>query len=65
MRVPLDLLLSGGCATSEETEHVWSSTLQLPEDKTFVITDYIIKVELQSTLICQLDRSMVIKQRAV
>lgn len=44
MTVPLDLLLSGGCATSEETEHVWSSTLQLPEDKTFVNTDYIIKI---------------------
>lgn len=46
MTAPLDLLLSGGCATSEETEHVWCSTLQLPEDKTFVNTDYLIKTLL-------------------
>lgn len=47
MTVPLDLLLSGGCATSEVTEHVWRSTLQLPEDTNFVNTDYIIKQLLQ------------------
>lgn len=65
MTVPLDPLLSGGCAISEETEHVWSSTLQLPEDKTFVNIDYIIKILFQSTLNCQLDGSMAKTQRAV
>lgn len=55
MTVPSDLLLSGGGATSEETEHVWNSTLQLPEiNKTFVNIDYIINILLQLTLICQL-----------
>lgn len=50
INVPLDLLLSEGCATSEEIEHTWCSTLQLPEDKTSVTanvtqchTDKIIK----------------------